>query len=78
MILSQEFEDDEHPILHLSRKLLPLEQKSAIIEKECLGIKWAVEVFCYYFLEAWFCLVADHDSLTCLNAMQEASPQLTR
>lgn len=40
-ILSQEFEDEEYPILYLSRKLLllPQEQRYAKIEKECLEIK---------------------------------------
>lgn len=41
-VLSQEFEDGEHPILYPSRKCMPGEQKYAIIEK-CLAIMWAVE-----------------------------------
>lgn len=39
-----EFEDEEHPILYLSRKLLLQEQRYAIIEKVGLAIKWAVDI----------------------------------
>ncbi|CAJ0940958.1 unnamed protein product [Ranitomeya imitator] len=34
---------EEHPILYLSRKLLPREVAYAIIEKECFAIVWALQ-----------------------------------
>ncbi|CAM5151742.1 unnamed protein product [Eretmochelys imbricata] len=46
-ILSQMVGEEEHPTLYLSRKLLPREQKYAIVEKECLVLKWAMETLCY-------------------------------
>lgn len=49
---SLELKDGEDPILFLSRKLLPPEQKYTLIEKECLAAKWVLEAFCYYLLEA--------------------------
>ncbi|CAM4556526.1 unnamed protein product, partial [Lepidochelys olivacea] len=39
-VLSQMVGDDEHPVLFLSRKLLPRERNYAVVEKECLVVKW--------------------------------------
>ncbi|CAM5100675.1 unnamed protein product [Eretmochelys imbricata] len=49
-VLSQMVGDEEHPILYLSRKLLPREQKYAVVERECLAVKWAMEILRYYLL----------------------------
>ncbi|CAM4615096.1 unnamed protein product [Lepidochelys kempii] len=62
-ILSQMVWEEEHPILYLSRKLLPREQKYAVVEKECLAIKWAIETLRYYLLGRRFTLVTDHAPL---------------
>lgn len=42
-ILSQEFDAEKHPVLYVNRKLTPVKQKYAAIEREPLTIKWAVE-----------------------------------
>lgn len=42
-VLSQTVGEEEHPVLYLSQKLLPREQRYAVIEKECLAVKWAME-----------------------------------
>ncbi|CAM4676576.1 unnamed protein product [Caretta caretta] len=42
-VLSQMVGDEEHPILYRSRKLLLREQKYAVVERECLAVKWAME-----------------------------------
>lgn len=78
MVLSQAFEDGEHLILYISMKLLSQEQKFAVIEKECIAIKWSVGALHYYFLGAHLCLVTDHAPLTWLNVMGDANPQVTR
>ncbi|CAM5162290.1 unnamed protein product [Natator depressus] len=49
-VLSQMVGDEEHPILYLSRKLLLREQKYTVVERECLAVKWAMEILCYYLL----------------------------
>ncbi|CAM4582851.1 unnamed protein product [Caretta caretta] len=59
-VLSQMAGEEEHPILYLSRKLLPREQKYAVVEKECLEVKWAMETLRYYLLGRRFTLVTDH------------------
>ena len=42
-VLSQKFENGEHPIAFLSRKLLPRERNYSVVEKECLAIVWSTE-----------------------------------
>ncbi|CAM5171237.1 unnamed protein product [Eretmochelys imbricata] len=62
-VLSQMVRDKEHLILYLSRKLLPREQKHAVVETKCLAVKWAMETLCYYLLGRQFTLVTNHASL---------------
>jgi hypothetical protein len=48
-VLSQMFEDGEHPVAYASRTLQPRETRWATIEKEALAIRWAVtKVFHHY------------------------------
>ena len=42
---------EEHPIVYISRKLLPREEQYSIVEKECLAIVWAVKTLNIYFWE---------------------------
>uniref|UniRef100_K7EX57 ribonuclease H n=1 Tax=Pelodiscus sinensis TaxID=13735 RepID=K7EX57_PELSI len=49
-VLAQDHEGEEHPVLYLSRKLLPRERNYATIEKEALAVKWAIETLRYYFM----------------------------
>ena len=50
-VLSQlDEEGADHPVVYYSRKLLTREQKYATIEKECLAIKFAAQVFRVYLL----------------------------
>ncbi|CAM4532654.1 unnamed protein product [Caretta caretta] len=62
-ILSQMVGEEEHPILYLSRKLLPREQKYTVVEKECLAVKWAMETLRYYLPGRRFTLMTDHTPL---------------
>ena len=45
VVLSQLQEGEEHPVI--SRKLLPREPRHSTVEKECLAIKWALEMLKY-------------------------------
>jgi hypothetical protein len=42
-VLSQIQEGEEHPVMYISQKLLPWNQKYSTVEKECLVMKWALE-----------------------------------
>uniref|UniRef100_K7EZN6 ribonuclease H n=1 Tax=Pelodiscus sinensis TaxID=13735 RepID=K7EZN6_PELSI len=77
-VLSQEQEGEEHPILYLSRKLLPREQQYATIEKEALAAKWAIEALRYYLLGGTFTLITDHAPLRWLQTMKETNPRIMR
>ncbi|CAM5101071.1 unnamed protein product [Eretmochelys imbricata] len=77
-ILSQMVGDEEHSILYLSRKLLPREQKYAMVERECLAVKWAMETLCYYLLGQRFILVTDHAPLQWMQQNKEKNTRVTR
>lgn len=61
---------ENHPVLYLSRKLLPREQNYTTIEKECLVIRWAICSLQYYLLGSKFKVITDHQPLSWLNEMR--------
>ena len=77
-VLSQNVDGEEHPVLYLSRKLLPREQRYATVEKECLAIKWAVETLRYYVLGRRFTLVTDHAPLKWMHTNRDKNARVTR
>ncbi|KAI5610192.1 hypothetical protein C0J50_5545, partial [Silurus asotus] len=48
VVLSQSFDEEEHTVMYVLRKLTPVEQRYAVVEREALAIKWSVEELCYY------------------------------
>ncbi|KAM8939633.1 isocitrate dehydrogenase [NAD] subunit beta, mitochondrial [Pelodytes ibericus] len=70
-VLSQMIGGEEHPVLFLSRKLLPREQNYATVEKECLAIKWATDTLKYYLLGRSFTLITDHAPLRWMQANKD-------
>ncbi|CAJ0933126.1 unnamed protein product [Ranitomeya imitator] len=69
-VLSQvDSEDQEHPVLYLSWKLLPREVAYSTIEKECLAIVWALQRLQPYLYGRTFTVVTDHNPLCWINAM---------
>lgn len=49
-VLAQQMPQGERPILFLSWKLTPTEQRYALIEKEALAMKWVTDSLRYYLL----------------------------
>lgn len=41
-MLSHTFKGEEHPMLYISHKLMPTEQRYAAVERETLAINWAI------------------------------------
>lgn len=41
-VLSQIHDGEEHPIMYISRKLVPRVKKYFILDKECLAVKWVL------------------------------------
>ncbi|KAL0155309.1 hypothetical protein M9458_049572, partial [Cirrhinus mrigala] len=77
-VLAQGSTGEERPVVFLSRKLLPREQRYSTIEKECLAIKWALESFRYYLLGREFDLETDHRALSWINTMKDHNARVTR
>ncbi len=78
-VLSQEGDDgQDHPIIYISSKLLPREQKYSAIEKECLAIVWAVQTLRFYLQGYVFIVQTDHHPLQWLGRMRNNNARLTR
>lgn len=77
-VLSQEQEDEEHPIMYVSRKLLPREKKYLFVEKECLAVKWALDTLKYYLLGRKFTLITDHAPLVWMARGKDTNDRVTR
>uniref|UniRef100_K7F0Q0 ribonuclease H n=1 Tax=Pelodiscus sinensis TaxID=13735 RepID=K7F0Q0_PELSI len=77
-VLAQEVDGEEHPVLYMSRKLFPREQRYSTIEKEALAVKWATDALRYYLLGSHFRLVTDHAPLRWLHSMKDTNPRIMR
>ncbi|CAM4532478.1 unnamed protein product [Lepidochelys kempii] len=78
-VLMQEDEKGErHPIMYLSKKLLPREQHYAAIEKECLAMVWALKKLEPYLFGRHFTVYTDPSPLTWLHQMKGANAKLLR
>lgn len=66
-VLCQEFDDGIFPISYASRKLLERERRYSVMERECLGLVWAVKKFSVFLYDQDFILQTDHQPLIYLN-----------
>lgn len=67
VMLTQESPAGEQPIFFLSWKLTKAERNYAVIEREALAIRWAIEEFTYYLWGRQFTVIMDHAPLKWLN-----------
>ncbi|XP_077118870.1 retrovirus-related Pol polyprotein from transposon 17.6 [Ranitomeya variabilis] len=77
-VLSQVKDGVEHPVLYLSWKLNVHEQRYAVVEKECLAIKWALDSLKYYLAGRKFKLVTDHAPLKWMHLHKDRNSRVTR
>lgn len=78
-VLSQKMSDgEEHPIAFYSRKLLSREERYSTVEKECLAVKFGIQVFRVCLLGRPFQIQTDHRSLVWLNRLKESNTRLAR
>ena len=77
-VLLQEHEGSLLPCFYASRRLLDREINYAIIEKETLGIVFALNKFSKYLLMRPFYIQTDHKPLSFLNKNKSRSARLTR
>ena len=77
-VLLQKSEDTLRPIAFISRKLNPAERNYAVIEKECLAIKWSIDYFHQYLYGGKFLVRTDHAPLTWLSQNKDKNSRLMR
>ncbi|HMK58804.1 MAG TPA: RNase H-like domain-containing protein [Nitrososphaeraceae archaeon] len=74
-----QFKDNvKHPVMYISRKLLPCEQRYSTIERELLAIVWSISKFALYLYGKRFFLETDHEPLKYLNTNQPKNHRLLR
>ncbi|GFX70439.1 retrovirus-related Pol polyprotein from transposon 17.6 [Trichonephila clavipes] len=79
VVLSQVCENEEHPIMFLSKKLSLAEQKYSTTEKECAAIIFAVQKLkCYLDGHQKFVIQTDHNPLVWLKKNTGTNPRLLR
>ena len=77
-VLLQEHNEEVFPVLYISRKLTAAESRFSAIERECLGLIWAVEKLRYYLLGKEFFLETDHQPLRFINKNKISNDRVMR
>ena len=77
-ILSQVWDDGEHPVAYESRKLNAAEGNYATHEKELLAVIHALRTWSHYLLGNHFIVVTDHNLLKYLHTQPTLSRRLAR
>ena len=77
-VLMQEFQDGRMPVLYISRKLKPAETRYSVIERECLGLVWAVKKLHQYLFGREFILETDHQPLLFLDRTKISNDRVMR
>jgi hypothetical protein len=71
-------DDQLHPVLYASRKLLDREKRYSTVERECLAIVWAVDKFSRYVIGRHFIIETDHKPLSLLKKSGVTNGRLLR
>ncbi|KAL1131186.1 hypothetical protein AAG570_012422 [Ranatra chinensis] len=66
------------PLAYASKKLTPAESRYSAIERELLGVVWAVEHFRPYVWGRQFRIKTDHKPLVWIEGLRETSARITR
>lgn len=79
VVLTQGDGNEEHPVLYLSKKFTPTEQRYNTSEKECAAIIYAVKKLQYYLdSHSKFFIQTDHNPLVWLKKNSGINPRLMR
>ena len=78
IVLSQKFEEDEHPVVYLSKKFSRAERNYSTVERELAAIVYGVKKLHYYLDGRHFIVQSDHNPLCFLKSMAGTNARLTR
>ncbi|XP_075764387.1 uncharacterized protein LOC142819706 [Pelodiscus sinensis] len=78
VLMQADEKGERHPIVYLSRKLLPRERSYATVERECLAMVWALQKLQPYLFGRRFTVFTDHCPLTWLHQMKGTNAKLLR
>ncbi|GBM97602.1 Retrovirus-related Pol polyprotein from transposon 297 [Araneus ventricosus] len=79
VVLSQrDAENEEHPVLYLSKKISDAERKYSATERECAAIIYAIKNLKYYLDGQIFTIETDHNPLVWLKSNAGSNPRLMR
>ncbi|CAB0038566.1 unnamed protein product [Trichogramma brassicae] len=77
-VLSQVFDDGEHPIVYVSRVLTSAERNYTTSEKECLALLWTIRKLRPYLEGYKFIAVTDHSALQYLRNLKDPTGRLAQ
>ena len=77
-VLSQEFDDGEHPVVYIHRVLTSAERNYSTTGKECLALIWSIKKLRPYLEGSSFRAITDHSALRWLQNLREPSGRLAR
>lgn len=77
-VLLQEVKGERKPVAYASRKMSKAERNYSVIERECLGIVWALKKFYQYLYGKHFCLETDHQPLKYVQSASQLNGRLMR
>ncbi|KAL1129484.1 hypothetical protein AAG570_012429 [Ranatra chinensis] len=77
-VLAQDSGEREKPIAFASKKPTPTETRYSTIERELLGIVWAVKNFRPYLLGRQFTIKTDHKPLVWIERLEETLARVSR
>lgn len=77
-VLSQEGEQGDRPVAYASRRLTDAESRYSALERELLGIVWAIDHFRPYVFGRRFRVQTDHRPLQWYGKLKESSARVTR
>ncbi|CAM5173134.1 unnamed protein product [Eretmochelys imbricata] len=78
VLMQTDTKGERHPIVYLSKKLLPREQHYAAMEKERLAMVWALKKLQPYLFGRHFPVYTEHSPLTWLHQTEGANAKLLR
>ena len=77
-VLSQGFEDGEHPIVYVHRVLSSGAERNYSTTEKCLALVWVIKKLRPYLEGYKFTAITDHSALRSLQNLKEATDRLAR